>query len=312
MRGCHLTDEQLAQWEAQVGQDHWVARCVGWLEHYPQDGWKLMVGAGRALAHLPAQEFDRNILLFFARAEFRNMPDDERRGLQRASKRFLVDMRARCQDAGDWADHVCLDLFKDTPEAQDLRGALGVFNRLLPEGPERYALFQCLVLKSLEWMAHQCRSQEDIPAHWAYYDDLMALGRTCKQNMAQRKWLDEWVMMCQKYDIHDRNVARQLLEPLVDLGLDLNADYAPWVSILAARTARATQDHTMCSDALVNSLLDLGADWKVLVREHTSERMWNLIQHHPKVCASHTPVKSQAKPTPREIHTETSAESVRL
>lgn len=283
MRGCHLTDEQLAQWEAQVGQDHWVARGMDWLRHYPQDAWKLMVAAGRALAQQPVRAFDRNILLFFARAEFRNMPDEERRGLQRASKRFLADLRSRCQDAELWADHVCLDLFEGTPEAQDLRGALGVFNRQLPNGPERCALFQCLILKSLEWMANQCRAQEDIPAHWAYFDDLMAFARTCGQGLAQREWLDEWVMTCQRYDVHDRDVARQLLEPLVDLGLDLNADYAPWPSVLACRTARATQDHTACSDALVNVLLDLGADWRHLARDQMSEHMWDLIQRHPKV-----------------------------
>lgn len=295
MRACHLTDEQLAQWEAQVGQDHWVARGMDWLRYYPQDGWKLIVAAGRALARQPVRAFDRNILLFFARAEFRNMPDDERRALQRASKRFLTDLRARHQDVKLWADHVCLDLFEGVPQAQDLRGALGVFHRLLPEGPECCALFHCLVPKSMEWMANQCRQQKDTPTHWAYYDDLMAFGRTCGQDVVQQEWLHEWVMTCQRHEIHDVATARRILEPLVALGLDLNAGLGLWTGGLASWPAWTTQDHTTHPETRVNALLDLEVDGRPLACDQASGRMGDLIERYPTVRQTPLQVPRQSK-----------------
>lgn len=179
------------EWALDAAAPDWCEKVIQHLNDYPCDAWKLLSVADLALSSYCRPEYHGRLLHFLGGAELREMPNSDRRSLQRASNRLVRTWIQKSSSIEAWADEVSRELFIDCP-VSSLRGTLAVIERTLIQDSHRGVLFDFIWPRALIWLAERAVHHEITLEEWRYYEEIITL-------LPQEKHLD---LRVHEFDTH--------------------------------------------------------------------------------------------------------------
>lgn len=200
-----INQENLIRWQSQFGADDWGDIGVKLMRSNPSEAWRVVSIAGKVLGSQRHKALETAFFNLFSSVENSNMPGSERRGFQRAGKRFVNDLIVRHPDS--WHLIISDYLFYKERTFSEIFGILNFIDRVTPDNEDRLPLFFEILPRLMERIANSPENES-----WGAYHYFLEMGSRSGCDMSSTQCLDACNKVCQ---CCDEAVAQKLREALI-------------------------------------------------------------------------------------------------
>lgn len=274
-----LFDERLALLQEQAMDRQWINTARQLLQDHPGKSPEIVEAIEQCMQGRAHAGVVQDVLGIFARGLATGYPPQIQESWNEAERRFVNGVIRRHPHA--WKDLLCRPTLMASHRAHEMADYITLLDRAVSTQFESEELFHALVEDVLDRTAEAAGNPNE-PTPFAAWDALVELSRTATPKPSPQ-WMASWIRACDRQNVMDRGTATKLLQPLLDLGLDINRVTGDGVTVLEARTGRGIFDGFAWGHTIIMTLMDLGADWTRLEQDKVSKKFWQAIQVHPRV-----------------------------
>lgn len=284
-----LFHERLALLQEQAMDRQWITMSGQLLQDYPGKAPEIVETIEQCLQGRARAGAVQGVLALFARGLAAGYPPQVQEAWDEGERRFVNGVIRRHPQA--WKDLLCRPALTSSHRAHEMADYITLLDRAVSTQFESEEIFHALVRDVLDRTAEAAGNPNE-PRPFAAWEALVALGRSATPTPSP-KWMASWIRACDRQNVMDRGTATKLLQPLLDLGLDINRVTGDGVTVLEARTGRGIFDGFAWGHTIIMTLMDLGADWTRLEQDKVSKKFWQAIQDHPRVIQARLMVVAQ-------------------